>query len=211
MSMFTSRTARVPSNHKRKYNISAHALARFRERVDDEFRHRDDQDLMNLLDEKLRATEKTWDVRDPRAPGEITKLYAISTRKVGTFYAVVRHDTAVTVLDEDMAVKNFNGQWEPILNLPFQGLKNFVLPPAHAAPITAKATPVPIALVPPVVTDEPPDTARQIAEESFAAAWRRKEAAVIAFEAAERELDDAETAFDVAALALFRTTTGKKL
>lgn len=191
MSTFTSRTARVSSSYKRKYNISTHALQRFRERVDDEFRHRDDRDLMNLLDDKLRATDKKFDVRDPRAPGEVTKLYEISTRKAGTFYAVVREETAVTVLDKEMAANNFAGQWEPILNLPFQGLKNFVLkPPEVSKPV---AEPVVDVSVP------PPVSSRQVVEEIFVATLRRKDVAERAFDVAERELDEAEAAFDVAA------------
>jgi hypothetical protein len=202
MTAFAGRNSRAPTNYKRKYNVSKHALDRFRERVDDEFRHRDDNDLMNLLDDKLRNAEQTWDVRDPRAPKEVTKLYAISTRKAGKFYAVVRDETAVTVLDEEMAANNFAGQWKPILSLPFAALKDFVLKPVADVPpgmhdfdvgegarsVLASPKPVNDSLL-----------ALQLANDALRAAWSRKQAAERAFDVAEHELDEAEVAFEVAA------------
>ena len=188
---FISRTSRAPSNYKRKYTISVHALERFRERVDDEYTCRDDHDLMNLLDEKLRAAAHKWDVRDPRAPNHVTKLYEIETRKVGVFYAVVRDETAVTVLDKEMAANNFAGQWSPILNLPFEGLRDFMLP--------AKV-PVAVAVTAPVepTIETLPVSPLQVAEQTFSAAWVRKEAATRALENAARELDEAKIALEVA-------------
>lgn len=114
-----SRNDRAPNNHQRKFTISVHALERFRERVDEEFRSRSDLDLGNLLDEKLRHPAQRHTVRDPRAPEEITELYAIETRRNGTFYVVVRHATAVTVLDPTMAQHNFQESWAQIMNVPF--------------------------------------------------------------------------------------------
>jgi len=196
---FISRTSRTSSNYKRKYTISQHALERFRERVEDEYLHRDDHDLMNLLDEKLRGARQKWDVRDPRAPAHVTKLYEISTRKVGVFYAVVRDETAVTVLDKDMAANNFAGQWSPILNLPFEGLRDFVVIPKIpvADPVVqAPVEPVPVALAP------LPLTPLQVAEQTFSAAWIRKETAERSLEGAAQELDEAKIALETATRAL---------
>lgn len=195
MNGFMSRNSRAPTPRRRlTYRISLHALQRFRERVDDEYASRDDDDLINLFDEKLRFAEKKHDVRDPRAPGEVTTLYELSTRKAGTFYAVVRQDTAVTVLDEDMVKSNFAEQFKPILHLPFAGLKDLKLPGAVVDASEATVTIVPQLPVIAAVQVEP-DPARQ----AFIDAWKRRTAAERAFDEAERELDEAEAAFDAAA------------
>ena len=138
-----SRNDRSVSTYQRKFAISKHALDRFRERVDEEFQCRDDQDLGNLLDEKLRNFSKNqYTVRDPRAPSDITYLFEIEMRKTGTFYVVVRNETAVTVLDPDMARRNFGDQWGPTLNAPFNtnSLKK-VMQDVQAAPSKIKLTP----------------------------------------------------------------------
>ena len=139
MTDFKSRTARVPPrHHKRRYTISKHAIDRFRERVDEEFRHRDSDDLANLLDDRVHHAETTYEVRDPRAPDEITTLRSVGCRHA-TYYAVVRNDTVVTVLDEDMARNNFNGQWATVMNTPFKALRDMKLPPA--APLSLSPGP----------------------------------------------------------------------
>lgn len=200
MSSFTSRNSRAPNDYKRRFTISWHALDRFRGRVDDEFRYRDDTDLKNLLDEKLCHAEQTWDLRDPRAPSEVTHLMAISTRKAGRFYAVVRNETAVTILDEAMAANNFAGQWQPILSLPFSGLKDFNLTPPIVEPLHAPshAAPVLVPMAPPV----PEPMTEPSAKDAFIAAWRRKRAAERALDTAEHELDVADAAYDEAAQVL---------
>jgi len=58
----------APQNYRRKFTISAHAVERYRERVDVEFQARDDQDLGNMLDEKLQHPE--------RAKREVERLEA---------------------------------------------------------------------------------------------------------------------------------------
>jgi len=140
---FTSRTARVPARHyKRRLTISEHAVERFRERVDEEFRHRDDEDLANLLDERLSYAEFTYQVDDPRAPEAVTTIRSVACRHA-TYYAVVREDTAITVLDEEMARNNFD-PWIPVLVTP-QGLK-LLAPsrlPALPAAIAPQALPAP--------------------------------------------------------------------
>lgn len=129
MTDFSSRTARVPPrHHKRTYTISKHAVDRFRERVDEEFRHREDEDLSNLLDTRVKHAESSYEVRDPRAPDEITTLRSVACRHA-TYWAVVRASTVVTVLDEEMAKNNFNGQWATVLNTPFAALRDLKLPP----------------------------------------------------------------------------------
>lgn len=121
-----SRNDRGSNNYQRKFNISVHALERFRERVDEEFRYRDDVDLGNLLDEKLKHPENKYTVRDPRAPEEVTQLFEIMLRRSGPYYVVVRNETAVTVLDPDMAQRNFAESWKPTLNTPFSDKLNAV-------------------------------------------------------------------------------------
>jgi len=137
-----SRNDRPPNHYHRKFNISVHALDRFRERVDEEFRHRDDIDLGNLLDERLRHPEHQYTVRDPRAPGEITYLYEIVMRQNGTFYVVVRDETAITVLDPAMAQRNFAEAWTPTMNTPFnnESLKK-VMHQVQTTPPKIKLTP----------------------------------------------------------------------
>lgn len=125
---FHSRTDRTPSrNYKRRHVISSHALERFRERVDEAFRHRDDSDLGNLLDERVCHAESTYEVRDPREPEAITTLCSVRCHRE-TCYAVIRDQTVITVLDEQMAQNNFAGQWSPVLNTPFAKLRDMKIP-----------------------------------------------------------------------------------
>lgn len=110
----------APTNYRRKYTISAHAIERYRERVDVEDRHRDDQDLGNMLDERMQHPESKQTIRDPRAPEEITQLFEIVTRTGQSYFVLVRNDTAVTVLDPSMVQNNFaEGTWKQALNTPF--------------------------------------------------------------------------------------------
>ena len=134
MTDFSSRSARMPPrHHKRNYTISQHAIDRFRERVDEQFRHRNDDDLGNLLDDRVRHAETNYQVRDPRAPEEITTLRSVAC-KHATYWAVIREQTVVTVLDEEMARNNFQGQWAVVLNTPFAALRDLKLPVAVPAP-----------------------------------------------------------------------------
>jgi hypothetical protein len=129
---FTSRTARVPTRHyKRRFTITDHAVERFRERVDEEFRHRDDTDLANLLDERISYAEHNYQVHDHRAPQAVTTLRSVACRNA-TYYAVVRDETAVTLLDETMARNNFD-PWTPVEVTP-HGLK-VLTPPRLPVPL----------------------------------------------------------------------------
>lgn len=142
MSEFTSRTARTPGRYyKRHFKISDHAIERFRERVDEEHRHRDGEDLANLLDERLRYAEFNYQVHDPRSPEAVTTIRSIACRDA-TYYAVVREETAITVLDEAMAHNNFD-PWTPVLITP-QGPKPLTPPrlPALPAPPAQPALPI---------------------------------------------------------------------
>jgi len=108
--------------YRRKFTISAHAIERYRERVDVEFQARDDQDLGNMLDEKLQHPESKQTIRDPKAPEEITQLFEIVMRTGSNYFVVMRNDTAVTVLDPSMVKTNFaEGTWKAALNTPFTG------------------------------------------------------------------------------------------
>jgi hypothetical protein len=148
MADFSSRSARIPPrHHKRSFAISKHAIDRFRERVDEEFRHRDDDDLGNLLDERVRHAESNYQVRDPRAPDEITTLRSVAC-KHATYWAVIRDQTVVTVLDEEMARNNFQGQWAVVLNTPFAALRDLKLSVAPPAASVPKPVPAPAPEVP---------------------------------------------------------------
>ena len=125
MSDFLARTLAQPSNYQRKFKISVHALERFQERVEDEFKDWLAHDLGNLLDDRLKQSQVQYTVRDPRAPTMVTKLYEFAMRG-DVFYGVVRENTIVTVLDRTMALNNFREQWSSVLNTPFtqESLKN---------------------------------------------------------------------------------------
>ena len=124
------------SRYVRKYSISHHALERFRERVEEDVKCRSNHDISNLLDEKIcQALPMT--VRDPRAPEAITQLHAIELRS-GTYYAVVRDGTAITVLDETMVKNSYSMEnWKSTMNAPFT---KAALAAVQAAP-TRKLTP----------------------------------------------------------------------
>lgn len=195
---FISRTARVPPrHHKRRLTISTHAGERFRERVDEEFRHRDDEDLANLLDERIRHAEFNYQVRDPRAPDEITTLRSVACRHA-TYYAVVRNETVVTVLDEDMAKNNFDGQWAPVLNTPFTALRDFKLPPAlPPAPIPSPPLALPAAPVPPDPLTE--------AGVAYARARKQQHSCAETVSTCKAELERATAALSEAELAVEET------
>jgi hypothetical protein len=198
MSDFKSRTARVPPrHHKRRYTISKHAIERFRERVDEEFRHRDDEDLANLLDERVHHADMNHEVRDPRAPDEVTTLRSVICRDA-TYYAVVRNATVVTVLDEEMAKNNFDGQWRPILNNPFGVLRDLKLAPATSPttpPTTVASAPDPA----------PPTDPLAEAGVAYARARRRKHECAEALAALRAELERATEALREAEAAVAET------
>jgi hypothetical protein len=197
---FISRTARVPPRHyKRRYTISKHAIERFRERIDEEFRHRDDEDLSNVLDERVHHAETTYEVRDPRAPDEITTLRTVACRHA-TYYAVVRNSTVVTVLDEDMARNNFNGQWAPVMNAPFTVLRDLKLPPP-ALPTARSPAPPPALPAAPVAAPDPLEEAGV----AYARARRQKHECTEAVSALRAELDRATEALRQAEEAVVET------
>jgi hypothetical protein len=91
--------------------VSEHAVLRFRERVEEEFMHRGDDDLADLLNERIRAAVFSRTVVDPRDPGAATSLHLFESRTGMRLVAVVRDKTVVTVLDDWMARNNYPG-WE---------------------------------------------------------------------------------------------------
>lgn len=199
----------APTNYRRKFTISAHAIERYRERVDVEDRHRDDQDLGNMLDERMQHPESKQTIRDPRAPEEITQLFEIVTRTGQSYFVLVRNDTAVTVLDPSMVQNNFaEGTWKQALNTPFANdvlkktmrdiqangakkltstdqaiLRGDVPPPA---PKTAE-----IAL--PVHGSAPVHSPLELAGIAHARALRRCRETEIALERAKRDVERLET------------------
>ena len=91
--------------------VSEHALLRFRERVEEEFTHRGDDDLSDLLNDRIRVAVLSREVVDPRDPGASTMLHRFETRTGRLLVAVVRDKTVVTVLDDWMARNNYPG-WD---------------------------------------------------------------------------------------------------
>jgi hypothetical protein len=105
----------------------------------------------------------------------------------------VRNDTVVTVLDEDMAKNNFDGQWSPVLNAPFTALRDLKLPPPAPAPAPVSAL---------SAAPFPPDALAE-AGVAYARARRRKHecaevvtALRIELDRAAEELRQAEQAVD---------------
>lgn len=203
----TSRNDRPPNDYRRQFTISKHAVDRFRERVDEEFRCRDDYDLSNLLDEKIRHAEHCYSVDDPRAPGEMTLLYEIQMRKTGTFHVVVRNETAITVLDPEMAKRNFATAWKPTMNKPFTAdkLKNVIV--TQPSPLSQRdkailrgdiqPTTQEIAL-PTVVGAAPSYSPLELAGFAHARALRRQSECTRAVARARKALVDAEAALEQA-------------
>lgn len=139
------------SKYRRTFVITEHVLERFRERCEFDVKARAPEDIGNLLDEKLRDARALprciRDIRDRKAPDDITQLVEIEMRHE-LLFVVMRDNTAVTLVDEAMAAENFkNGKWTHVVNTPFQVLKH-VTPIAKPAPAPAMPSP-PLAPTPP--------------------------------------------------------------
>ena len=113
---------RAPESHyRRRFVISAHAIERFRERVDEEFTARPDGDLGNLLDERMCHSTERQTVRDLSNIDKPTEIVRIHNRDGQHYYVVVREQVAVTLLEQHMLEENFmSKRWEPIMNNPFR-------------------------------------------------------------------------------------------
>lgn len=206
MTEFTSRTARVPTRHyKRRLTISEHAIERFRERVDEEHRHRDNEDLANLLDERLRYAEFNYQVHDTRAPQAVTTIRSIGCRDA-TYYAVVRDETAITVLDEEMARNNFD-PWIPVLITP-NGPKPLTpprlptLPPPPQLPVLPALPATEVAIVLALSAADPAADPLEAAGIAYARARRQHHACEAAVAAIKADLDRAVEALLEAELAV---------
>lgn len=151
------------TNREFRFWISQHAVERFRERVEEEFRARTDRDLAMLLDERiyqaLLAKQQT-NVVDSEHPDVDTKVVKIDSRSGGVHYVVMRPyranayppmrviggpqglaQAAITVLTEDMATSNFSkGRWY-VPNRPFANKLHLVKPtePQATPPQVAEA------------------------------------------------------------------------
>jgi hypothetical protein len=180
----------------RKHNISHHALERFRERVEEDVKCRSNSDISNLLDETICQATGVYTVRDPRAPEAITKLVEIDLRS-GTYYAVVRDGTVITVLDASMVKDNYDLSYAPTLNAPFAdklrdlqlNLAPRKLTPKEQA-IASGALPPP-ALVPPV---PPAPSPLEVAGVEYARAEKRYAECERALQNAKDELARASAA-----------------
>lgn len=117
------------ASYQRRFVVSHHAVERFRERVDEEFTARSNADLGNLLDERVQSAQSHQTVEDLRNLECTTRVFLIENRDGRTYYAVVRDETIVTVLDEKMLNLNFeNGSWKtgpmnPAFRTALKGIK----------------------------------------------------------------------------------------
>lgn len=109
MSMFERQN--LKKSPRLAFRVSDHALERFRERVEEEFTHRGNDDLADLLNSRLRASVLVRDVTDPRVPDSVTTLYLFECRTGERLVAVVRDLCVITVLDDWMARNNYPG-WD---------------------------------------------------------------------------------------------------
>lgn len=91
--------------------VTDHALERFRERVEEKFAHRSNDDLADLLNLRIRNAKRSGSVADPRAPERPTTLYLFECRTEKDLVAVVRDLHVITVLDDWMARSNYPG-WD---------------------------------------------------------------------------------------------------
>lgn len=140
------------------FRVSDHALERFRERVEEEFTHRGNDDLADLLNSRLRASVLVRDVTDPRVPDSVTTLYLFECRTGERLVAVVRDLCVITVLDDWMARNNYPG-WDGsptaglgTLGSTELGTKLRAIAPV-APPPAPSAAPLPPAAVPSIADE----------------------------------------------------------
>lgn len=123
--------------YKKNYEISGHAVERFRERVDAEFQARPSEDLSNLLDERIHHSTDRFPIRDftkkAKRDGRIDKMVVrVDNHDGGHCFALLEDKVVVTVLTPEMVDKNLcDGSWEhvaPKFNSPFAALSRIVLP-----------------------------------------------------------------------------------
>lgn len=125
--------------------VTDHAMLRFRERVEEAFVHRSDDDLADLLNKRLRDALLVRDVKDPRAPDLVTSLYLFECRADKRQVAVVREGWVVTVLDEWMARNNYPG-WDGEPRATFGSMladKLRAVVPVPSPPATPTPSPLP--------------------------------------------------------------------
>jgi hypothetical protein len=204
-----------PASYQRRFVISRHAVDRFRERVDEEFTARSDEDLGNLLDERIRHADGHQTVEDTHCIGSVTRVFSIQNRDGRDFYAVVRDDTCVTVLDEDMLRVNFeNGSWKTgPMNMAFRNaLRGVTIPTASptverrpvalAQPARALENSMAIDITSVIKPKQSPVELAGIEYARAAVAKYEATAAVVnakvALLEAEKELDDANKALEAA-------------
>lgn len=102
---------RLKNSSRMALRVTAHAVTRFRERVEEELSYWSDDDLVVLLNERIRDAALSREIVDPREPSVPTMLHLFESRTGKRFVAVVREKCVVTVLDAWMAQNNYPG-WE---------------------------------------------------------------------------------------------------
>jgi hypothetical protein len=182
----------------RKFQISSHAIERFRERVDEEHFARPDHDLMNLLDERIQSASRKQDVIDHSYKGTLSTIYFVESRKGQGSLAVVRDNTCVTLLDEDMLEVNCAKKtWSMPMNTPFKDALAGVSAPRRLTPkpeAVAQAVAAGRIVAPPSPTVDPV----AVAGAAHGRAMLAEAAASVRVLAAERELDEARVALETA-------------
>lgn len=131
--------------YKRTYEISKHAVDRFRERVDAEFQARPQEDLSNLLDERIRHSTDRFPIKDftkrSVREGRVDKFVVRLDNLDGThcFALLEDENVVVTILTSQMVDKNLtDGSWEhvspvpPAVNSPFAALAKIIIPTSDA-------------------------------------------------------------------------------
>ena len=152
--------------YRRRLTISKHAIERFRERVEEEFLHRSDEDLANLLDARIAASTSTQEITDQSGSVALPSTIVQVACRNGFCYCVIRDRTCVTVLDPSMLEANFaTKQWKRgAFNAAFSKLKGLTPAPRVEATL-AEVQASPAASKLEVVTPNPPsDIARLGAE-----------------------------------------------
>lgn len=128
--------------HRRKFNVSHHALERLRDRHHDpkSLISHPDVDLFNMIDERIRHCTEKEEIVDHTYGGTPTTIYKLDLedRGFGRLIAVVRENTCVTLLEERMLDLNLiEKKWTRWSDSPFAVLKNvkpFARPPLQAKP-----------------------------------------------------------------------------
>jgi hypothetical protein len=200
------------ATYQRKFRITSHAIERFRERVDEEFKSLGDAAAGNLLDERIRfgSEERYIDhSNEGRYAAETSIAYKLENRNGSSCYAIVRDNVVMTVLSPEMVDANRrSGLWTDAPD-PLDGREVGVTPAMSRPLLTAEdavtaAGTVAVTVAMPLPQSTPSAVAIREAGARYAMAMRAereamraereaiaaRDAAGIEVEAAERALHE---------------------